>query len=361
MSSQTPHTISLPALILPDVHQKCARVEEIIASHGSDCASVVFLGDYLDSRESSDPTDLHLALRWLAQSVRDPRRVHLLGNHDVAYFFPAEETYCSGWSEDRQRVFDEAISTQNMNAVRERLGLAVQAGPWVLSHAGFPAHFCRDATPAQLIQWAEAARAVLTSSVGRDNMHPLLGCGVVRRGRSRVGGLTWLDWDHEFTPIPGVHQIVGHTSDRLARGRHLRGSGSLLAGTAYEAKMQSLHRDEFRSVNWCLDTGLQSWAIAYPDRLEIHTAKSVTIWPAPVALNGARTYPELKEHELYPVAGERPPLFVPWEEIDRALTSPEMRDEFQARMEHHRSDERGPSPEAVASALRHLQRRRGRA
>jgi hypothetical protein len=98
MSSQTPHTLSLPALILPDVHQQCARVEEIIASHGSDCASVVFLGDYLDSRQSSDPTDLHLALRWLAQSVRDPRRVHLLGNHDVAYFFPAEETYCSGWS-----------------------------------------------------------------------------------------------------------------------------------------------------------------------------------------------------------------------------------------------------------------------
>jgi hypothetical protein len=184
-----------------------------------------------------------------------------------------------------------------------------------------------------------------------------MGCGSVRGGKSRVGGLTWLDWDHEFAPIPGVHQIVGHTSGRQIRGRHLRATGSLLAGAAQNLKMQTALRVGFRSINWCLDTGLQSWAVVHADRLELHTCEGMTAWPTPVALDGSRPYPELKANGLSAVAGERPPLYVPWSQIERALPSAEIRAAFHARMTHHHPSDAGPSPEAVASALRHLHRR----
>ena len=46
---------------------------------------------------------------------------------------------------------------------------------------------------------------------GFEPPHPLIGCGYARHGDAPVGGLTWLDWAEEFAPIPGIHQIVGHS------------------------------------------------------------------------------------------------------------------------------------------------------
>ena len=39
---------------------------------------------------------------------------------------------------------------------------------------------------------------------------PLLGAGIDREGAQSFGGPLWMDWD-SFVPIPGIHQIVGHT------------------------------------------------------------------------------------------------------------------------------------------------------
>ena len=48
-------------------------------------------------------------------------------------------------------------------------------------------------------------------------VHPLLGCGPVRMGNEPVGGLTWLDFNHEFEDTLPVKQICGHTGGKTVR------------------------------------------------------------------------------------------------------------------------------------------------
>ena len=40
----------LPALVIPDVHQRTEWAEALIAREGTDCASIIFTGDYFDPK-----------------------------------------------------------------------------------------------------------------------------------------------------------------------------------------------------------------------------------------------------------------------------------------------------------------------
>ena len=42
-------------------------------------------------------------------------------------------------------------------------------------------------------------------------------------GMQRFGGPLWMDWD-SLIPIPGINQIVGHTSDTEVREKSTRRS-----------------------------------------------------------------------------------------------------------------------------------------
>jgi hypothetical protein len=319
------HTsVALPALVIPDVHQNFERAEEIVAAHGTDCASVVFLGDYLDSRECRSLEALRATLVWLRASLRDPRRTHLLGNHDLAYVFCARDTFCTGWNDRRQDVFNEVIGTE-LAWMRENMHLAIQAGPWVLSHAGFGPK-CRDASVDQLLAWAGHAHRALPRLGGRGPVHCLNGCGRSRGGYQSEGGLTWLDWLDEFQPLPGIHQLVGHTSDVAPRYRHLNCEGHLIAGKlAPQNFPRSMTACGFRSVNWCLDAGLRAWAVVHFDRLEVHYDGQVVVCSAPELGHGARRFLELEAFGLPVEVGEAPPLSVSVAEISRLLGVKDLR------------------------------------
>lgn len=364
-------SVTLPALVIPDVHEKYERAEKIIARHGGDCASIVFLGDYFDSHGQGD---LAKTAGWLLSSLNDTRRTHLQGNHDQAYLFCSQDTYCSGWDETRQRVLEDVIADR-MDAVRARMPLAVQAGPWVLSHAGFNS-LCRDATPAQLVHWAERAHAALPRSGERGKMHLLNACGKVRGGTHPSGGVTWLDWTHEFKPLVGLHQIVGHTRGGNIRYRQINQESQLIAG---EWNPRSIARGVttagMRSANWCLDAELKFWAIIHEDRMEIHSDDSVTVCEAPAALSGARPFSELADRRVMVEAGAEPPLYVARNDLCRllgiesassSLVEIEMHGdgrglpvlrEFIRRLPHHERHEAGPAPHAVNQSLRALRRK----
>lgn len=385
--SETVKSVRLPALVIPDVHENIERAEQIIAKH-DDCASVVFLGDYVDTHKTSDPVNLHLTLRWLLRSVRDPRRIHLLGNHDRAYLFCAISTYCSGWSEERQNVFLETVGDK-LEHLRAQLHLAVQAGPWMLSHAGFPS-VCRDATPDQLLHWAAHAHAALPRRGGRAPVHPLNGCGFVRGGDERFGGLTWQDWNHEFKPLVGIHQIVGHTKSNSARYRNMNAKGRPLGGELLpKSQSGKLTARGMRSMNWCLDAELAFWAVIHEDRLEIHSDHGVTICEAPSNDASMRAFPELVACGLNAEAGAEPPLYIHpaavspllgvdnyREVIDQIMTRgiaayetmeqldkryadeiPPLVAAFLERIPRHLEHDNGPAPHAVAQALRGMRRK----
>ena len=153
-------------------------------------------------------------------SLRDSGRIHLAGNHDLAYLLNGhDQTFCPGWTKDKQRVYEEELGGVPANAFR----MAVQAGPWLLSHAGFSADLAAGHDAAGLVELAEVqfAEAVEGRSV------PIFEVGRARGGKRDKGGILWLDWNAEFRPAKGINQIVGHTPCRgVVRGRFVDASGA---------------------------------------------------------------------------------------------------------------------------------------
>lgn len=87
------------------------------------------------------------------------------------------------------------------------------------------------------------------------------------------GGITWLDWYHEFQPIPGLHQIVGHTVDICARAKFLDNQGKV---TRRDFRVPTLIRDiphlrstRWQSMNFCLDVRLDQVALIDRDFMAI--------------------------------------------------------------------------------------------
>jgi hypothetical protein len=211
------------------------------------------LGDYFD--EFGDgPAMLLRTGRWLGESLQQPNRIHLLGNHDMAYFLPEyARAKCPGWTQEKQDAFE----TLRQMLPLESFHVAVKLGPWVLSHAGIPAARAGSVEAATLVEniQDEFNRAVL----GAPSW--LFDRGACRTGEDSIGGIFWLDWPREFRPVPGLNQIVGHSpAGGVARAKCLGRDG---AHRAYEfcatpARSHSVALPqpgaEWISVNWCLDT-----------------------------------------------------------------------------------------------------------
>lgn len=96
----------------------------------------------------------------------------------------------------------------------------------------------------------------------------LFKAGSARGGPEPVGGVTWCDWDQEFEPTPGLHQIVGHTPASSVRITMLEDRTGVitrqtLALDANEGK--DVNRGESASTNLCLDTRLRHVALLIGD------------------------------------------------------------------------------------------------
>jgi hypothetical protein len=62
------------------------------------------------------------------------------------------------------------------------------------------------------------------NDVKNNKSNSWLGAGEARGGFQPVGGITWLDWNEEFYPIPNVNQIVGHTTFYTPQEYHTENS-----------------------------------------------------------------------------------------------------------------------------------------
>lgn len=222
-------------LVIPDVHQDIAWVERILAREhavGSPPDLVVFLGDYFDSRrppsQRAGVADTCAYLDALRVRLGE-RVVFLLGNHDVQYFearadclahrTPRHLRYKCGPSfiHSAAKQIAKNLSPEFWSATR----LFVGVNGWLLSHAGVaPAHWPERATLDESLAALErdcsaALQSITASFLTHRPAHQLLRAGYVRGGDTPVGGLTWLDWDHEFEDALHMPQLVGHTVSSL--------------------------------------------------------------------------------------------------------------------------------------------------
>ena len=206
----------MKTLIFPDLHEPLApvlaRIEAIIAGEAPD--RVVFLGDYFDHYNDT-PSDADRTARWLKKSLTDPRRTHLIGNHDASYLWPNEATFCPGFTWEKEKAIRLVLGR---NAA-DSFVFHIWVDGWLLTHAGLSAQWVPEGLqPDILDRWltdeAQAARA----SFAADKHHWFVSVGPKRGGIDRkAGGILWCDF-RELLPIRGVRQIFGHTpADHIRR------------------------------------------------------------------------------------------------------------------------------------------------
>lgn len=203
----------MKTLIVPDVHEDYKTLLRLVPKM-DEADRVILLGDFWDAFHPEGHQGL--IATWVLEKLYDPKYTFLWGNHDCHYAFMHPFFRCTGYHKETQRILNSAFTTADWS----RFIPFTTAGPFLISHAGF--------NPATLHLQGKASNALDLAFAGE--FHDFWMPGRARGGSARYGGPTWLDWNEEFTPIPTVPQIVGHT--RGSSVRHKEG-------------------------NWCIDSGLQ--------------------------------------------------------------------------------------------------------
>jgi hypothetical protein len=195
-------------LIFPDLHEPPTVALEVIERtiDREKPDKIVFLGDYFDQFNDT-PADAARMAEWLKESLANPRRVHLVGNHDAAYFWPCETTYCPGFTWPKESAIREVLGDPTT------LPFAFHAclDECALSHAGLSAYWVPAGLHPDVVdRWLTAEAKKARTSFASGRLHWFSAIGPKRGGNSAAGGILWCDW-HELQPTPGVRQVCGHT------------------------------------------------------------------------------------------------------------------------------------------------------
>lgn len=228
------------SLIISDLHLRIDWVRECLETEKWD--EVIFLGDYFDNFNDTVGLTIRTA-NWLKALLElkakgELQNFHfLIGNHDQYYCFPFNwDNISAGFSHEKNRAIRGILKPEHW-AQLELYYIAQDN--FLLSHAGFNRSFYDHAIPPKI----KDLKKILDK--GREQLNkglisPILSMGKDKCGQKApqdVGGITWQHWS-SFTPLPGINQIVGHSSGRAVR--------RLITNN---------------SRNYCLDTSNRTFAI----------------------------------------------------------------------------------------------------
>jgi hypothetical protein len=233
-------------LLLSDCHLKPDRVEKIVKAEDPD--KIICLGDYFDPKGNTPTIELW---RETARSVKkwlyDPRFTLLLGNHDTSYCASNRCLTTGNWSCEAQDIVDEFLTPDDW----AKFKLYYWLDDWLITHAGLHANY-RALLGEDLKKGLEAAEveARKTMNTG-DKPHWFFNVGYCRGGWASWGGITWCDFEDEFSPVPGLKQIFGHT---VLDEPHWRASMG-------RSVPNSQFKWEEKDWNLALDTRLNHYAV----------------------------------------------------------------------------------------------------
>ena len=198
-------------LVIPDIHVRHILAEKIISYVGP-CDQIIFLGDYFDQWFDTPEHNEKTAI-WLKESLKNPNRIHLIGNHDVSYIANgARQYFCSGYTFEKNQSINSILNWDDWSKMKvyhlhENI---------LLSHAGLSKfyHDKFNKNGKEFISFledeAKAAVLALKSAAPKTPCHRLFEAGPDRGGKGLVGGITWCDL-RNFVPVGNYTQIFGHT------------------------------------------------------------------------------------------------------------------------------------------------------
>lgn len=267
-------------LIIPDIHLRHELVEKIIkqVEHNS----IVFLGDNFDDFDDTPEMIINTA-KWFHWSINQKNRIHLTGNHDVHYWFTDNSsTRCSGYGQFKSIIINDVVTKTDWEKLRFFTTIDDQ---WLLSHGGIHPYWITSKETPTLKLIKESLEQDSTLAIKKFYSKDGHWFGVAGKARSYTanypGGLLWCDWNDEFEPIRGIHQIVGHTPQYNVNWKIINSDGSykkqFVAPNLTNDKnvRVSVLNEELKSdnsYNLCLDSqpGSQYYAIYENGKLTVH-------------------------------------------------------------------------------------------
>ncbi|MCX6273369.1 MAG: metallophosphoesterase [Bacteroidetes bacterium] len=179
---------------------------------------LVFIGDYVDSYFLLDEPILRNLKEVVELKKLFPDQVILLwGNHDLAYFYGGHERhYSSGfWKVMLPEYYN--IFTSN----RKFFQAAFQRKNHLWTHAGVVGEwydrYIRDKVETSDVDLADTLNRLFS-----EYYEPLYHAGPIRGGMYDHGGIFWAHASEVLQdPLPGYHQIIGHTKTNNGIIRHL--------------------------------------------------------------------------------------------------------------------------------------------
>jgi len=202
-------------IVISDLHNRVDWVEKALDKL-KPYDKVIFLGDYFDDFGATKKDTENTAL-WLKQSLEHQDREHLMGTHDLYYRFPKNSfLMVSGNSKSKAIVVSKILTPNDWVKVK----FFILEQNFLLSHAGVHLSLIHDflgdkPVPLTIQELVDLVikpatdKALIWAEKGSSDSW--LEAGFSRRGIQPFGGIIFLDWNDEFSPIPNVNQIVGHT------------------------------------------------------------------------------------------------------------------------------------------------------
>lgn len=231
-------------LVCGDIHGRHEAVENAYRQFvDGNYDLLIFLGDYVDSYDRSNEDMLRtLNLLFDIKYLFPDKVVLLTGNHDITYlYFP--DYYCTGFRDTLQPSL-----TYLYNENRTLFQSAFQLNSYLFTHAGVNKGWYN-----KYKSWLDEYRNLL--GITKEDEHErfaevlnavaetkdrwfLYEVGTKRGGLPySKGGIVWCDDSEmmQFNPMPGYHQIVGHSPQKDINTR---------------TKFQGITRDD-TSVTFC--------------------------------------------------------------------------------------------------------------
>jgi Calcineurin-like phosphoesterase len=247
-------------LLIADIHDHWKIAQQIVDTVEHDL--VVFLGDYFDSFWGG-LDDARATATWLKQSVHNPKHVHLVGNHDLAYLHPCRWTYCSGNAGDKHKVIYEVLANEDWAKLKPFH--YVETGNWLCSHAGIARHLFERPDGLTLDGIDQKCKDGLASLAFGQHSHAFA-AGYERGGGQPYGGIVWQSFE-TLTPIKEFRQICAHTpSWPEPQVRFMNKDGRIFQRTHHRFNGWKTHPEV--AVN--LDTHLKHYGILEDGKLSIH-------------------------------------------------------------------------------------------
>ena len=120
----------MKCLIVPDIHNHHVIAERIIEAIKPD--KTIFLGDYFDD---FNDTYAHICAtaEWFRWSVDQKDRIHLVGNHDIHYWFSQNSgVRCSGYDQGKSVAINDFVKPEHWN----KLQFFFVLDDWFITHGG---------------------------------------------------------------------------------------------------------------------------------------------------------------------------------------------------------------------------------